>query len=82
MISGDCKRETGQEHANIIATILDAVKQRKEKTGIRVVSIASDGETRRGASLVQLTFKKKLEETVPYLQHAQGSSIYGLSCRR
>ncbi len=65
MISGDCKRETGGEHAKVIQTVLDAVGQRQKKTGLRIVSIASDGETRRGSSLVQLTFKKKLQETSP-----------------
>ena len=65
MISGDCKRETGREHAKVLQTVLNAIGQRKEKTGLCVVSIASDGKTRRGSSLIQLTFKKKLQETSP-----------------
>ncbi|KAF8970227.1 hypothetical protein BDZ97DRAFT_1652701, partial [Flammula alnicola] len=65
LISGDCKRETGAEHAKVIQTVFDAADGLKEKTGLRIVSIASDGETRRGASLVQMTFKKQLEETSP-----------------
>lgn len=44
---------------------MDAAEGCREKTGLRIVSIASDGETRRGSSLVQLTFKKELETTSP-----------------
>jgi hypothetical protein len=60
LISGDCKRETGGEHAEVIKTILEAVDSKKYMTHLRVVSVASDGETRRGSSLVMLTFKHKL----------------------
>ena len=37
----------------------------QEKTKIRVVCIASDGETRRGSSFIQLTFKRKLSPNSP-----------------
>ncbi|KAG6819331.1 hypothetical protein H0H93_012840 [Arthromyces matolae] len=60
LISGDCKKETGREHAQVLQTVLDAVNLTKPSTHLRIVSIASDGETRRGTSFVQLTFKKEL----------------------
>ncbi|KAF8056026.1 hypothetical protein FPV67DRAFT_686987 [Lyophyllum atratum] len=63
LISGDCKRETGQEHATLIRTILEAVDSKKSSTHLRVVSVASDGETRRGTAFVHLTFKQKLPTT-------------------
>ncbi|KAG6848163.1 hypothetical protein H0H93_002810, partial [Arthromyces matolae] len=69
LISGDCKRESGEEHAKLLQTTLDAVDSRKDLTNLRVVSVASDGETRRGTALVILTFKRKLTEN---------SSIYDL----
>ncbi|KJA12558.1 hypothetical protein HYPSUDRAFT_1096618, partial [Hypholoma sublateritium FD-334 SS-4] len=65
LISGDCKRESGVEHAKVLQTVLDAIDRLKDKIGLRVVSIASDGETRRGSSLAQMTLKKKLEASSP-----------------
>ncbi|KAF6752442.1 hypothetical protein DFP72DRAFT_1047213 [Ephemerocybe angulata] len=64
LISGDCKKESGPEHAkNVLQVTLDAVNSCRAKTNIRVTSIASDGESRRHVALVQTTFKKKLEPT-------------------
>lgn len=60
LISGDCKKETGQEHAKVLQTVLDGVNEQKPTTKTRIVSIASDGESRRGAAMVMMTFKKKL----------------------
>ena len=65
LISGDCKRETGGEHAKIIQTVLDGVDALQEKTKLRIVSIASDGETRRGSAFILLTFKHALSPDSP-----------------
>ncbi|KAF8964489.1 hypothetical protein BDZ97DRAFT_1660101, partial [Flammula alnicola] len=65
LISGDCKRETGEEHAEIIQTVLSAVNSTQEKTKLRVVSLASDGETRRGSAFILHTFKHKLSTESP-----------------
>jgi hypothetical protein len=69
LVSGDCKRETGEKHAKIIQTVLDGVDALQEKTKLRIVSIASDGETRRGSAFILLTFKHSLSPE---------SSIYAL----
>ncbi|KAF8967518.1 hypothetical protein BDZ97DRAFT_1903384 [Flammula alnicola] len=65
LISGDCKRETGEEHAEIIQTVLSAVNSTQEKTKLRVVSLASDGETRRGSAFILHTFKRQLSMESP-----------------
>ncbi|KAF8990681.1 hypothetical protein BDQ17DRAFT_1393099 [Cyathus striatus] len=65
MVSGDCKQETGDEHAVIIQTVLDSVNKLQEKTKFCIMSIASDGEAHRSAALVHLTFKKILSNTSP-----------------
>ncbi|KAF6764939.1 hypothetical protein DFP72DRAFT_839943 [Ephemerocybe angulata] len=62
LISGDCKKETGEQHAKVLQTVLDGVNSTKPVTNLRIVLIASDGEARRGSALVQLTFKHKLTE--------------------
>ncbi|KAF5376672.1 hypothetical protein D9615_007901 [Tricholomella constricta] len=65
LISGDCKRENGEAHAEVLQTIIDGVDQQKDSTKIRIVSVASDGETRRGSALVNLTFKYILSPESP-----------------
>ncbi len=65
LISGDCKRETGEEHSEMLATVLESVDSLKADTHLRTVSIASDGETRRGSAFVILTFKYPLPTTSP-----------------
>lgn len=51
----------------MVKTVYDGVnlgvKKCKDNINARIVSLASDGETRRGAAFVLLTFKKKLPET-------------------
>ncbi|KAF8884586.1 hypothetical protein CPB84DRAFT_1850634 [Gymnopilus junonius] len=69
LVSGDCKCETGEEYSTLIQTILDGIDGLKEKTKLCTVSIASDGESRRGSAFILLTFKQKL---------SVGSPIYHL----
>ncbi|KAJ7744401.1 hypothetical protein B0H16DRAFT_1322187 [Mycena metata] len=52
LISGDCKKETGL----VLNPTLDGVNSKKELTGLRIVSVASDGESRRGKAFITLTF--------------------------
>ncbi|KAF6745690.1 hypothetical protein DFP72DRAFT_1077229 [Ephemerocybe angulata] len=69
LISADCKKEDGKKHAQLLQTTLDGVNQQKEKTKTRIVSIASDGETRRGSAMVMLTFDKKLSPESDIYNH-------------
>jgi hypothetical protein len=65
LVSGDCKQETGEEHARVIQTVLDGVNNLQETTKLQVVSIASDGESHRGAAFILLTFKHQLSPDLP-----------------
>ena len=65
LVSGDCKRETGEEHSNIIKIVLNGIDSLKENTKLRIVSIASDGETRCGSAFILLTFKHQLSSFLP-----------------
>ncbi|KDR77538.1 hypothetical protein GALMADRAFT_1326277 [Galerina marginata CBS 339.88] len=65
LVSGDCKQESGEEHAEVIKTVLRGVNGLQDKTKLRVVTPASDGETRRGSSFIQLTFKSWLSRSSP-----------------
>jgi len=65
LVSGDCKRESGEEHAEVIETVLKGVNALQDKTKLRIVSISSDGETRRGTSFILLTFKFSLSKNSP-----------------
>jgi hypothetical protein len=45
--------------------VLDGVNNLQEMTRLRIVSIASDGESRRGAAFILLTFKRQLSPESP-----------------
>ena len=45
LISGDCKQESGEEHAEVIQTVLKGINVLQDKTKLDVVSIASNGKT-------------------------------------
>src|SRR5258707_5736322 len=79
LASGDCKRETGPEHAALIQTTIDSVDSQHDTTKLRIVSIASDGESRRGSAFIQLTFKEKLSPEspiYPLLSHLRFMDLY------
>jgi len=63
IISGLCKCETGPQHAQFIRTILVAGK--KFSTKYRTVSIASDGESKCGDALVEVTMRWNLAKESP-----------------
>ncbi|KAK0437706.1 hypothetical protein EV421DRAFT_1907203 [Armillaria borealis] len=60
LVSGTCKRENGQEHADLIQMALSTIDSKKSSTHLCVVSIVSDGKAKQGWSLVILTLKHKL----------------------
>ena len=61
LVSGQCGRESGREHAKL----LDVVLQGSKATTLRKICISFDGESRRGQSLVILTMKHDLEPMSP-----------------
>lgn len=65
LISGSCHRESAEEHQTVLETTLAAVRSRPALQRVRIVSIDTDGESRRGAALVLMTFKKVLSESSP-----------------
>ncbi|KAJ7814764.1 hypothetical protein B0H14DRAFT_3746965 [Mycena olivaceomarginata] len=64
LVSGDCKRESGSEHAkSVLNPVLRALETKKDLTRLRTICLASDGETRRGAAFMIKTWKRKLSPT-------------------
>jgi hypothetical protein len=49
--------------------VVDAANAKKATTRLRVISLASDGESRRGKALAQLTFVALLATTSPIYKH-------------
>ena len=64
-VSGDCKQETGEEHAEIIKMVFKGVNSLQAQTKLQITSIASVGETWCGSSFILLTFKKELSHNLP-----------------
>ncbi|KAH9072764.1 hypothetical protein EDB83DRAFT_2312940 [Lactarius deliciosus] len=65
LISGNCKRETAEDHTKLIQMALNVIKTVNTLSNAWVVSIASDGEVKWGKALVLLTFKQKLSPSLP-----------------
>ncbi|KAF8150584.1 hypothetical protein B0H34DRAFT_784860 [Crassisporium funariophilum] len=65
IISGDCKKETGEEHTKILQTTLDMVEHKHSFMDVRVTCIASGGEKCRGSAMALLTFKNLLKPQSP-----------------
>ncbi|KAF8170592.1 hypothetical protein BJ912DRAFT_1025317 [Pholiota molesta] len=78
LVSGDCKHETGEEHAEVIETVIKGVDSEKGTTKLRIVCIASDGESRRGSAFIHLTFKHKLSPQSPLYAHLQHINFLNL----
>jgi hypothetical protein len=66
-ISGTCKTEKGTEHATLLRKLLEAANNRKVHGNIiyRTVSVASDGEAKRGLALALEFMKYRLSPTSP-----------------
>jgi len=60
--SGTCKREDGDTHAKLIATVVEACEAESDTIGSPLFCIASDGESRRGTALGALTQKHLLDK--------------------
>jgi hypothetical protein len=63
LISGDCKKESGREHLHsVLNPTINGVNSKQNLTGLRIVSVTSDGETRRGKAFIDLTFDHLLSD--------------------
>ena len=61
LIAGTCKREGADRHVQLISTVIDACNTETSIIGCPLFSIASDGESCRGAALTTLTHVRPLE---------------------
>ncbi|KAF8181257.1 hypothetical protein K438DRAFT_1602018 [Mycena galopus ATCC 62051] len=66
-ISGTCKTEKGPQHAAFLRKLLDATDNHKVHGNIvyRTISVASDGEAKRGLALALEFMKYRLAPTSP-----------------
>ncbi len=61
-----------EQHLELLQVALNAVEKQRTRTRIWTVSIASDGESKRGHALAMLTMKKQLSFTSPIYPQLQG----------
>ncbi|KAH6885601.1 hypothetical protein BKA70DRAFT_1377423 [Coprinopsis sp. MPI-PUGE-AT-0042] len=80
LLSGDCKKESGQEHAKLLSTTLEGVNNTiaKLEAKLRTIALTSDGETRRGSAMIILTFKAKLSPRSPIHIHLSSLAFLDL----
>ncbi|KAH9036309.1 hypothetical protein EDB85DRAFT_2209149 [Lactarius pseudohatsudake] len=67
LFSGTCKKETSEQHARVIKTVLATCNRQKRQNNVtyRTVCIASDGEAKRGDALVIQTMTSELSMDSP-----------------
>ena len=46
LISGSCKRETASNHTALLQAVVNATDSNQNLTRLRIISLASDGESR------------------------------------
>ncbi|KAJ7619699.1 hypothetical protein FB45DRAFT_1063039 [Roridomyces roridus] len=66
-ISGTCKHETSEQHADFLRTVYDAIESRKNHGSViyRTISFASDGESKRGKALSLAFMQSHLASSSP-----------------
>ncbi|KAH9032123.1 hypothetical protein EDB85DRAFT_1890789 [Lactarius pseudohatsudake] len=60
IVTGTCKREDRDRHAQLISTVIEACNAESSLIGCPLFSIASDRESRRGSALTKLTHIRPL----------------------
>ena len=65
LISGSCKRESANDHTALLQAAFDATNNSQNVTRMRVISLASDGESRCGKALANLTYIMPLAPSSP-----------------
>jgi hypothetical protein len=63
VISGTCKQEKAEPHANLIQTVIDACNHEAMTIGPPIYCVASDGESHQGFALITLTHKHPMSPT-------------------
>ena len=73
LFSGTCKMEMSEQHAKLVRTVLEAchAQSRRNNLTYHTVSVASDGEAKRGDVLVILTMTSQLSEGSPIYAQLQ-----------
>ena len=54
-----------KDHAKVLQTVVEAANRTKNLTRLRIISLASDGESRRGKALADLTYTTPLAPSSP-----------------
>ena len=66
------------EHAVLLQTVMDAAEAKKDTTNLRLVSLASDGESHQGNALAKLTYITPLPPTSPIFVHLGNLELLNL----
>ena len=69
LLSGSCKHETANDHTTLLQAVVDATNNKQDMTGLRVILLASDGESRRGKALTNLTYVAPLAPSLLIYNH-------------
>ena len=69
LLSGSCKCKTAKDHTELLQVVVDAANNKQDTTGLRVISLASDGKSCCGKALTNLTYVAPLAPSSPIYDH-------------
>ena len=78
LVSGTCKQENSEEHLKLISRVISACEAESDTIRCPLFCIASDGESRCGVSLSQLTEKNVLSEDNDLYPLLGGMKLFNL----
>jgi len=78
LVSGTCKQEDAEAHTKLIIQVIAACRVESERIGCPLFCVASDGESRQGVSLSQLTEKQHLSESDKLYPLLSGMRLFNL----
>lgn len=78
LLSGTCKRETGEQHAKLIRTVETACRELREHLPGPLYCVASDGESRRGDALERLYYKRLMTASSPCYDQLHKLKLFNL----
>jgi len=69
LLSRTCKHKPAKDHTALLQAVVDATNNKQDMTGLRVISLASDGKSCCGKALTNLTYVAPLAPSSPIYDH-------------
>ncbi len=73
VVSGSCKRESAEDHARLLDTILNVCKKQKDNIRAMIFCISSDGDSKRRKAIFKKALLNPYRQTTLYIPSSRSS---------